>query len=97
MKKIDGPAVIALARELMLDLNEEEAKSVVEEFITLEEHLEALSRLDTRGVEPMVRPFDHLVMELREDEAQKAMSVEEVLENSRHTKDGMILLPRVVK
>ncbi len=48
-------------------------------------------------VEPMSLPYPVTTTEMREDIAEKPLTQEEALKNAGDKKDGMIILPKVVR
>jgi aspartyl/glutamyl-tRNA(Asn/Gln) amidotransferase, C subunit len=97
MERKDKEFYQALARQLMFELSDEEAEEVKNEFTYLLEQLELLEKVDTDGVEEMIYPFEDEVSYIRRDEIGEYLSQEEALKNAKKVKQGMVLVPKVVK
>jgi len=97
MERKDKEFYQTLARQLMFELSDEEAEEVKNEFTYLLEQLELLEKVDTDGVEEMIYPFEDEVSYIREDEIGEYLSQEEALKNAKKVKQGMVLVPKVVK
>ena len=54
-----------LAHQLMFDLSDEEADSIVKEFGQLEKQMSLLDKVNTDGVEEMIYPFEEPTSFLR--------------------------------
>ena len=97
MERKDKEFYQTLARQLMFELSDEEAEEVKNEFTYLLEQLELLEKVDTDGVEEMIYPFEDEVSYIRGDEIGEYLSQEEALMNAKKVKQGMVLVPKVVK
>ncbi len=86
-----------LAKMLMFELTDKEANEIIEEFKTFDKQLALLDKIDTEGVEEMVYPFDVETAYLRDDVPDHVLSQDEVLANAAKTKQGHIVVPKVVK
>ncbi len=86
-----------LALDLKFELSDEEAKDIQNDFVILEKKLALLDLIDTEGVEEMIFPFDVETTYLREDEVTNCLSQEEALANVAKTKQGHVVVPKVVK
>lgn len=86
-----------LAHQLMFDLSDEEADSIVEEFSTLEKQMSLLDAIDTDGVEEMIYPFEEETTFLREDVVSNVLSQEDAVKNVTKQIEGHFVLPKVVK
>ncbi|SJZ33832.1 Asp-tRNA(Asn)/Glu-tRNA(Gln) amidotransferase subunit GatC [Anaerorhabdus furcosa] len=86
-----------LAHQCMFDCSDDELDEIQEEFMILEKQMELLNQVDTEGVEPMVYPFEMETTFLRMDEVVNVLSEEEALANAAKTKNGHILVPKVVR
>lgn len=86
-----------LASQLMFNLSDEEASDIESEFKTLSKQLELLEAIDTKGVEPLVYPFDIETTYLRDDEVTNVISVEDALSNVSDSKEGHFVVHKVVK
>ncbi len=86
-----------LAKQLMFELSDEEAESLVKEFSTLEAQMALLDAVDTEGVEEMVYPFEAPTVFLREDEVSNVISQDDAMANVKKKLEGHFVLPKVVK
>lgn len=86
-----------LANQLMFDLSDEEAENIKTEFDTLIQQLDLLDDIDTEHVEPMIYPFETPTSFLREDVVDNVISRDLALQNAKKVKDGMIVVPKVLK
>lgn len=86
-----------LAEMLMFKLSDEEAHEIIEEFKTFDRQLALLDKIDTEAVEEMIFPFDVKTSFLRDDEADHILSQDDVLKNVAKTKQGHVVVPKVVR
>lgn len=96
MKRLDVQGFKELANQLRFDLTDAEANDIKNEFDVLMEQIDLLNKIDTEGVEPMVYPFDEETSFLREDVADHALPVKEVLKNAPKAKNGFFVTQKVV-
>ncbi|MFI3284393.1 MAG: Asp-tRNA(Asn)/Glu-tRNA(Gln) amidotransferase subunit GatC [Erysipelotrichaceae bacterium] len=87
----------SLAKQLMFELNDEEAEDVKKRFEVFFQQLELLEEIDTTGIEPMVYPFEEGITYLREDDVVYTLTQEEILKNAPKEKQGHFVVPKVVK
>lgn len=86
------------ANRLLLDMSEEEYKTLLSEFDIVTKQMKAIGdNKDLDQIEPMVFPFEVYTTELREDVAEEPLSREEALRNSQRKVGGQIKLPKVVQ
>ena len=86
-----------LALDIMFDVNDDEVKEIEEEFDKLDKMLAIFNSIDTTGVEEMVYPFDNPTVFLREDNDTYVISQDEAMSNVSKTKQGHVVVPKVVK
>lgn len=86
-----------LALNVRFKVNDDEEKDIENDFETLEKMLEFFDSIDTDGVEEMVYPFDEPTDYFREDEISNVISQEDALSNVAKTKQGHVVVPKVVK
>ena len=86
-----------LAEMLMFKLSDEEAQEIIEEFKTFDRQVALLDKIDTEAVEEMIFPFDVKTSFLRDDEADHILSQDDVLKNVAKTKQGHVVVPKVVR
>ena len=98
MKKVDKEVLKEAARKLLFDMSEEEYETLLEEFDFIINQMELISHIKgVDYVEPMSLPYPVTTTEMREDIAEKPLTQEEALKNAGDKKDGMIILPKVVR
>ena len=98
MKKVDKEVLKESARKLLFDMSEEEYDTLLKEFDFIINQMEIISRIEgVDNVEPMSLPYPVTTTEMREDIAEKPLTQEEALKNAGDKKDGMIILPKVVR
>lgn len=86
------------ANRLLLDMSEEEYKTLLSEFDIVTKQMRAIGdNKDLDQIEPMVFPFEVYTTELREDVAEEPLTREEALRNSQRKVGGQIKLPKVVQ
>lgn len=86
-----------LAHQLMFDLSDEEADSIVEEFTSLEKQMSFLEAIDTENVEEMIYPFEEETTFLRDDVVTNVISQDDAVANVTKKIEGHFILPKVVK
>lgn len=86
------------ANRLLLDMSEEEYKTLLSEFDIVTKQMKAIGdNKNLDQIEPMVFPFEVYTTELREDVAEEPLTREEALRNSQRKVGGQIKLPKVVQ
>ena len=86
-----------LAHQLMFDLSDEEADSIVKEFGQREKQMSLLDKVNTDGVEEMIYPFEEPTTFLREDSVTNVISQADAMKNVTKNLEGHFVLPKVVK
>ena len=86
-----------LAKNLMMDLTNEEVEDIFLEFAKLEKMLSFFDEINTSNVMEMVYPFEEETTYLRDDVPNEVLSQEEVLVNAPKELSGHIVVPKVVK
>ena len=85
------------ANKLMFDMNEEEYKTLQDEFEVILKQMDLIGQIpDIDKVSPMTFPFKLEEASLREDEVGDYLTVSEVLENSHHQVNDQVKVPKVV-
>ena len=95
--KISREKMDELAGFYQFKLSEEDKDELELDFIQLTDGLEALAKIDTEGVEPMVYPFENETIYMREDDLIEQLTVEEVLKNAPKTKHTYFSVSKVVE
>lgn len=93
-EKVDKKLLLRVAENARLNLTEAEIKEFLPQ---LKEILEAFSKLDEIDVSKEKPSFQPIALEnvMREDKAEKCLSQEEALKNTKNKKDGYFLGPKV--
>ena len=94
---MDKAKVQELANDLMFSVNDDEIKDIIKEFESLDKMISFFDSINTDNVEEMVYPLDVETTYLREDKEDHKISQEDALANVKKTKQGHILVPKVVK
>ena len=97
MHKFTEEVVDDLADKLLIGLTKEENKMVLDEFDKIDadiDKLNAIKGLDK--VEPMTHCLDDFVYELREDEVEESVPIDDLLQNCDDYVDTEIKVPKVV-
>ena len=85
------------AEKLLIGLTEEENKMVLEEFYIIDETINKINEIkDIDKVEPMTHCLDRYITELRNDEVEESIPVDELLQNCDLHTDREVELPKVV-
>ncbi len=86
--KIDIEFLKHIAELSRINLNSKELEKFTPQMKTILESVGVLKEVDTTGIQPMKRhlPFS----ELREDVPQKSLSQKEVLQNAKHSANGLV-------
>lgn len=86
-----------LAKDIMFDVNEQEVEEIQNDFVFLDEMIDMLDLIDTSNTQEMVYPFDTPVGYFREDEPDDVISQNEAMSNVTKSKQGHVVVPKVVK
>ena len=85
------------AAKLMFDMDDEGYDRTLEEFETVEKHMELIGEIEgIDSVEPMTFPYVIYHAHLREDEAKDCLTNDEVLANAKESKANQVKVPKVV-
>jgi len=94
---INRDLVNKFAKDLLIELTDEENEMVLEEFEIIEENMEKINNLpNISEEEAMTHPFE-VIVDLREDEIGLELEVEEVLQNAKNKTEEEVIVPRVVE
>ncbi len=98
MGKFTKEMVDEYADKLLIGLTDEENKMVLEEFEIIDKNIDIINEIpDIEKVEPMTHTLDNFEYELREDEPEESISIEDLLKNcDDSTSDGEVVVPRMV-
>lgn len=97
MSKFTKEMVNDYAEKLLIGLTEEENKMVLDEFEVIDKHIDSINELpNISSVEPMTHCLDDFVYELREDEEEDSVPIDELLQNCDDYVGSEIRVPKVV-
>ena len=85
------------ADKLLIGLTEEENKMVLDEFEIIDKNIDVINEIpNIENVEPMSWCLDDFSFELREDEAEESIEIDELLQNCDVYNDREVEVPKVV-
>ncbi len=97
MEKFTKEIVDNLADKLLIGLTEEENQMVLDEFAYIDRNIDLINDIpNIKNVEPMTHCLDDFVCELREDEIEESISIDDALKNCDDYIDTEIKVPKVV-
>ena len=97
-KKFTKEMVDDYADKLLIGLTEEENKMVLEEFEIIDANIDLINEIpNIEEVEPMSYCLDDFIYELREDEVEESVPIEELLQNCDETEASEVKVPKVVE
>lgn len=97
-KKFTKEMVDDYADKLLIGLTEEENKMVLEEFEIIDANIDIINEIpNIEEVEPMSYCLDDFIYELREDEVEESVTIEELLQNCDDTEASEVKVPKVVE
>ena len=98
MGKFTKEMVDEYADKLLIGLTDEENKMVLEEFEIIDKNIDIINEIpDIEKVEAMTHTLDNFEYELREDEPEESIPIEDLLKNcDDSTSDGEVVVPRMV-
>lgn len=86
-----------LADKLLIGLTEDENKMVLDEFEVIDANIDVINKIpNISSVEPMTHCLDNFEYELREDEVEDSIPVEDLLKNCDVVKEREVEVPRMV-
>jgi aspartyl-tRNA(Asn)/glutamyl-tRNA(Gln) amidotransferase subunit C len=94
--KITAETVQQLCELARLRLEPDEAESMRRDLERILDYVEKLSELNTEGVPPTAHVIE-IATPMRPDDAERHLSVEEVLRNAPRHADGSFVVPRVIE
>lgn len=85
------------ADKLLIGLTPEENKMVLDEFDIIDEQINIINDIPgIEKVEPMTHALDDFEFELREDEVEESIPIEELLQNCKDSTGREVQVPKVV-
>lgn len=98
MGKFTKEMVTDYADKLLIGLTEEETKMVLDEFDIIDKNIDLINQIpNIETVEPMTHCLDDFIYELREDEVEESVDIDDLLENCDDASNGEIRVPKVVE
>lgn len=97
MSKFTKELVDSYADKLLIGLTAEENEMVLGEFDLIDANMEKIANMPgISDIKPMVHALDDFVYELRSDEAEESLEIEDILKNCDNYQDREIEVPKVV-
>ena len=97
MSKFTKELVDSYAEKLLIGLTDEENEMVLKEFDLIDRDMELITKIpNISEVEPMTHALDDFVYELRSDEKEESVSIEELLSNCDKYEGREVEIPKVV-
>ena len=97
MGKFTKEMVYDYADKLLIGLTEEENKQVLDEFEIIDENIDLINQIpNISEVIPMTHCLDNFVYELRSDEVEESVDIDELLSNCGDYLDREVKVPKVV-
>lgn len=85
------------ADKLLIGLTEEETNMVQEEFAIIDETINKINDIkDIEKIEPMTHCLDNFIYELRSDEKEESIPINELLQNCDEHTELEVEVPKVV-
>ncbi len=98
MEKFTKEMVDDYADKLLIGLTEEENKMVLDEFEIIDQNINVINEIEgIENVEPMSHCLDDFEYELREDEVQESVDIDDLLSNCDDSANDEIRVPKVVE
>lgn len=86
------------ADKLLIGLTDEENQMVLDEFEVIDKNIDLINKIpNINQVEPMTHCLDDFEFELREDEAEESIDIEDLLSNCDVCTDREVEVPKVVE
>ena len=96
-KKFTSKMVNEYAEKLLIGLTDKEIKMVLDEFEIIDETINKINDIkDIEKVDPMTHCLDRYITELRSDDVEESIPVDELLQNCDLHTDREVELPKVV-
>lgn len=98
MGKFTKEMVTDYADKLLIGLTEEETKMVLDEFDIIDKNIDLINQIpNIETVEPMTHCLDDFIYELREDEVEESVDIDDLLENCDDASNREVRVPKVVE
>lgn len=98
MAKFTSEMVRDYADKLLIGLTDEEEKMVLDEFEIIDKNIDVINNIpNIENVEPMSWCLDNFEFELREDEIEESIDIDDLLKNCDDSIDDQVKVPKVVE
>ncbi|MDD3453120.1 MAG: hypothetical protein PHN42_02440 [Bacilli bacterium] len=98
MSKFTKDMVVDYADKLLIGLTEEEIKMVLDEFDIIDKNIDLINNIpNIDKIEPMTHCLDNFEYELREDEIEESIDIDELLQNCDDHLHDEVKVPKVVE
>jgi aspartyl/glutamyl-tRNA(Asn/Gln) amidotransferase C subunit len=98
MAKFTREMVTDYADKLLIGLTEEETNMVLDEFEVIDKNIDLINQIpNIESVEPMTHTLDNFIYELREDEIEESIDIDDLLANCDDYMDDEVKVPKVVE
>ena len=97
MSKFTKEMIDDYADKLLIGLTEEEKDMILSEFDIIDASISSVTKIpNISNVEPMTHALDDFTYELREDEPEESVPIDELLQNSGDEDGAEIVVPKVL-
>lgn len=97
MSKFTSEMVDDYAKKLLIGLTPEENKMVLDEFDIIDKTINTINEIEEiKSLEPMTHALDDFIYELRRDEIEDSIPIEDALRNAGGKEGREIEIPKVV-
>ena len=97
MNKFTKEMIDGYADKLLIGLTDEEKDMITLEFDSIDKSIQSVLEIPNLSeVEPMTHTLDDFVYELREDEPEESVPIDDLLKNSSDEDGAYIVVPKVV-
>ncbi|AGE36316.1 Asp-tRNA(Asn)/Glu-tRNA(Gln) amidotransferase subunit GatC [Corynebacterium urealyticum] len=99
MSEISRENVAHLAKLARLEIPEDELQSYADQIDDIIEHVAAISKVDTEGVDPLSHPtqnVDGAVSVMREDVVMPVLTAEQALDQAPAVQDQRFQVPQIL-
>ena len=98
MSKFTGEMVKDYADKLLIGLTDEEEKMVLDEFEIIDKNIDVINNIpNIENIEPMSWCLDDFEYNLREDEIEESVDIDDLLKNCDDYIAEQVKVPKVVE
>ena len=95
--KFTASMVNDYANKLLIGLTEEETNMVLEEFSIIDENINKINDIEgLENIDPMTHCLDRYITELRSDESEESINIDNILSNCDKYNEREVQLLKVV-